>query len=88
MAENRDKFDAMIATIRQTASKPDDVTVGAFAEAVQKIQAELMLIEGQVAKLAGSVGDALGNDAPSEAACPTPSAQSADGEDQTAANKP
>ena len=36
MAEQCDKFDAMIEAIRQSAVDPNDVTVGAFAEAVMQ----------------------------------------------------
>ena len=88
MAENHDKFNAMIEAIRQTATDPDNVTVGAFAEAVQKIQAELKLIEGQIDRLAGSVSGALDDDGETGSDETTPPTRSADTADQSAANKP
>ena len=88
MAENHDKFNAMIEAIRQTATDPDNVTVGAFAEAVQKIQAELKLIEGQIDRLAGSVSGALDDDGEAGSDETTPPTRSTDTADQSAANKP
>ena len=88
MAENHDKFNAMIEAIRQTATDPDNVTVGAFAEAVQKIQAELKLIEGQIDRLAGSVSGALDDDGKTGSDETTPPARSTDTAGQSAANKP
>ncbi len=88
MAENHDKFNAMIEAIRQTATDPDNVTVGAFAEAVQKIQAELKLIEGQIDRLAGSVSGALDDDRETGTDETTPPTRSTDTADQSAANKP
>ena len=88
MAENHDKFNAMIEAIRQTATDPDNVTVGAFAEAVQKIQAELKLIEGQIDRLAGSVSGALDDDSETGSDETTPPTRSTDTADQSAANKP
>jgi hypothetical protein len=88
MAEHCDKFDAMIETVRQTANDPDTVTVGAFAEAVQKIQAELKLIEGQIDRLAGSISGALDDDGETGSDETTPPTRSTDTADQSAANKP
>ena len=88
MAKNNDKFNAMIEAIRQTATDPDNVTVGAFAEAVQKIQAELKLIEGQIDRLAGSVSGALDDDSETGSDETTPPTRSTDTADQSAANKP
>jgi hypothetical protein len=88
MAENHDKFNAMIEAIRQSATDPDNVTVGAFAEAVQKIQAELKLIEGQIDRLAGSVSGALDDDGETGPDKTTPPTRSTDTAGQSAANKP
>ena len=88
MAENHDKFNAMIEAIRQTATDPDNVTVGAFAEAVQKIQAELQLIEGQIDRLAGSVSGTLDDDGETGSGETTPPTRSTDAADQSAATKP
>jgi hypothetical protein len=90
VAEQCDKFGAMIEAIRQSAVDPNDVTVGAFAEAVQKIQAELKLIEGQIERLACSVSGALDDDGDGEAGSDdtTPPTRSTDIVDQSAANKP
>ena len=88
MAEQCDKFDAMIEAIRQSAVDPNDVTVGAFAEAVQKIQAELKLIEGQIERLACSVSGALDDDREAGSDDTTPPTRSTDTVDQSAANKP
>jgi hypothetical protein len=89
MAENHDKFNAMIEAIQQSAADPDNVTVGAFADAIQKIHAELKLIEGQIDRLAGSISGALdddGGETGSDDA--TPPTRSTDTADQSAANKP
>ena len=88
MAENHDKFNAMIEAIRQSAADPDNVTVGAFAEAIQKMQAELKLIEGQIDRLAGSVSGALDDDGEAGADETTPPTRPSDSADQSAANKP
>ncbi len=60
MSDRREDFDAMIETIRKTANDPDSVTVGAFANAVERMQAELRMIERQVDRLGETVDTAFG----------------------------
>jgi hypothetical protein len=81
MTKRRDDFDRMIETIRQTASRPDDVTVGVFAEAVQRLHAELAMLEGQVEQIGAAVDKAFDKGA-TMAAAPTQAP------DYSAANKP
>ena len=80
MTHRRDDFDTMVETIRKTASDPDSVTVGAFASAVARIQAELRMIERQVDRLGETVDTAFGaqpvdrstTDAPAQSAAYKP----------------
>jgi len=62
MSDRRDDFDAMIETIRKTASDPDCVTVGAFATAVEKLRAELIMLESQVERIGAAVDKAFDGD--------------------------
>ena len=85
MTPRRDDFDRMIETIRQTASRPDDVTVGAFADAVQRLQAELAMLEGQVERIGAAVDKAFDRSAEAQVTAP---AAPAHAPTYSAANKP
>ena len=82
MDREPDDLERHIATLRRVAQTPDDVTIGAFADAVLSLSAELRQLEQEIKAMNGELARAL------EEARPEPRSPSEDDRNQAAANTP